>query len=646
MEGLLAFLRSPIMAKLCIELAGLLLVLHARKRDLENFTSLLLGVVGLLCARDLLFHFFPYVELCLVSDLLVVVGLAFSFSWFGGKRLGAIILAAVNLALLVVFSLNLGLGFIPDYPFGFNLILLGLDGLCLVVLMGPRGKSGDSLWVLVGSRVWLPLAIGIAAYALALGFIGYQSPIAQCLLIPLAYLAIPLLALSYMGQSDAQSQRDRDYLTTTIDSIYAFMESSGNAFKNSADLNELLMYITTSLVKETKADSGLIAMMDEFDDILTVKAVQGSFPPPFKLPQELSRKQARIDAYIKHAQFKVGETVLGESLKTGTPIFVDDPSRDGRFYVNDEEDFLRYSSMMIVPFIMGDRSIGVAALARSGTSPAFSEMEYERCKMLADFGTIVIRNLQSAMEASEKSNIEKEADIAQDIQRGFLPKKLVDVGRASFAAFCQSAHGVNSDYYDLISTRNGKAYIVMADIAGKGVQASVIMVMVRTLLHLVTNTDRDIATVMSWINRGITGKVEMDHFATLALVELDCESGALRYVNAGHRPPLVYRLQEKSMESVEVESVPIGVERKTEYRVSELALGAGDVLVLYTDGLVEAMNVQGKQYGEKRLREVIIGNGSQNPKDMVLSVKKDIQEFIGQARQHDDQSLLIVQIQD
>jgi sigma-B regulation protein RsbU (phosphoserine phosphatase) len=286
----------------------------------------------------------------------------------------------------------------------------------------------------------------------------------------------------------------------------------------------------------------------------------------------------------------------------------------------------------------------VVALSRIPSRSAFTSSDFERARMLADFGSIVIRNLQLAMEAAEKSTIDKETSISEDIQKMFLPKKLPDMEKMSFGAFSSPARGVHSDYYDIIHNKQGSAVLVISDVAGKGIHSSLLMVMIRTLLHLTTITTKNIGTVLTWVNRGITGKIEMDHFATLALAEVDLETGQIQYSSAAHQNALIVRKKTSTSEMLEMESVPIGVDRKTEYTATNLQLEPGDTFVMYTDGILEAMNIQGKQYGKKRLGDVILRNAGQTAKDLAVTVRSDVQDFIGQARQHDDQSILIMRL--
>ncbi|HSV56301.1 MAG TPA: PP2C family protein-serine/threonine phosphatase, partial [Magnetospirillaceae bacterium] len=171
-----------------------------------------------------------------------------------------------------------------------------------------------------------------------------------------------------------------------------------------------------------------------------------------------------------------------------------------------------------------------------------------------------------------------------------------------------------------------------------------VMVMVRSILHLVANTDKDAATMLSWINRGITGKIEVDHYATLGLVSVDLATGRTVYANAGHQPLLVLRAADDAIESLEIRSVPIGVERGTGYGSRSLVLRDGDLLLMYTDGVVESMNAQGRQFGRKNLGNSLLRCRGLSAREAISRIRSDLANFAGEARQHDDQTVLVLKM--
>jgi sigma-B regulation protein RsbU (phosphoserine phosphatase) len=644
METIANILGSPLTAKLLMLAAVFVALSLCRKRDLEGVSNIILAVLPLLAVRDILFTIFPISEIFLVSDVILFAIYGFFVFRAYGKKILSVAFVAVNLVFLLAFTANLLFAFAVDLPPAVYLSMLGLDLVALLVLSALSGKSAQTLSAQVAFKVAAPFLCAYAVYAALAALLGYDNFIVQRVAVPASYFILIYYCVIFLVEFEKEGQSERDHLNSTVDSIYAFMEGTGAMYSESLDMEPLLKTINAAMIKESEADGGLIAMVDEFDDIVAVKVMEGDFAPPFKLPADLPRKKARVEALLKHAQFSLGESIFGESVKTGGVYLRNEPASDSRVFVNGEEDFLSFSSLMVVPFNIRGKVVGIQALERKQGNAPFSDEIFERVKMLADYGAIVIRNSQFAIEAAERANIEKEAAISEDIQRTLLPKKLPDIGNLCFGSFSQTAHGVYSDYFDVIQNRKDRLSVIMSDVAGKGVHASVIMAMVRAILHLVTNTDKDAATVLTWINRGITGKIEMDHFATMGVLVADPETGLTEFSSAASQAPLVYRAAGNRIETLEAESVPIGVESKTEYRSERLVLAPEDFIVLYSDGVIEVMNDQGKQYGRKRLTDVILKNAHESPKELAMIVRQDIQDFIGQTRPHDDQSLLIMKL--
>jgi sigma-B regulation protein RsbU (phosphoserine phosphatase) len=196
----------------------------------------------------------------------------------------------------------------------------------------------------------------------------------------------------------------------------------------------------------------------------------------------------------------------------------------------------------------------------------------------------------------------------------------------------------------VILARRDRIVLAVADVAGKGIQSSMVMMMLRSVLHLVTNTTKDSATILDWINKGITGKIDMDHYATLAYASYCPDTHELDFASAGHQPMLYWKSKTREIEVVQSKSDPIGVERSSNYKGTKLTVEKGDIIILFTDGLVETLNSEGHQYGIQTLSNVISENNAKSAKDIATEVRQNLQAFVGSASIHDDQTLLVMKI--
>ena len=636
-------IESPLLSVLILLACASALFFTLRRKDTEGQAGSFIALIGFLCAKELFLAIVPDPALGFLLDMLYFSLVLFlTMAPFGrALRLWLIGALAINAAFAGLFAAWAFAGFAPVLPAWVFLPVLLLD-VVAIALTGAvnRKDTHDSARHLV-SETWLSTAVALFAYFVSLLILGRDSIGFERLAAPLSYSWLVMAGLVGLRIHDDETLAAVAYYEESIDSLYNLSFRVGTVFKGSFSTEDVLGSMNEAMIAETGADGGTIYLVDEFDDIIVAKAYSGLFPPPFALPESLPRKANRVESYMKHAQFRLGETILGEVAKTGKNIFAPAVSADNRFASNGDEEFLRLSSFMAVPLMVEDKIIGVSAVAKTRTGTQFDEANFDRFKLLANFGTLAVSNFFTFLEANERSGLERQAGIAAEIQRTIIPKKLPQFPSLALGAFSAPARGISGDYYDIIRTREDRLIGVIGDVAGKGVQAALIMVMIRSILHLITNTNKDIATVLDWVNRGITGKIDMDHYATLGIVAINIVTGELEYANASHQPLIIYRRATDSIETIEIKSVPIGVEKATKYQRKALRLYDGDIAALYTDGVVEAINGQGRQFGRKSLGEAMARNRSLSPKDIAGKIKAEVAAFMGDAHQHDDQTILI-----
>ena len=445
----------------------------------------------------------------------------------------------------------------------------------------------------------------------------------------------------YDPEEDAEKQMQNEVLKAGRD----FMVKASESFSDNDGLLNLLDTINKSVIDITKSDGGAILLIDEFDDIITVKTFTGTFPPPYQLPQDLPHKIARVETSFRFAQFPLGETIFGIAATTGKAELITDPLNDSRIFQNEPEDFLKLGSYIVIPMIVKGTVIGVLALARKFESPKFNETDFSNAQILTDFASCAIQNVFSYQEIAEHSELTKESEIACQLQKNMHAKTSFTIPGASFGCFFTGTEGVCGDYFDVIPCRKDRIAFVLADVAGKGMNSLIVMVMIRAIMQLVVNTQKTAATILTWTNRGITGKINIDHFASLVLANYDSENKKVQIATAGNAPGLIYHESTKEIEALQITSDPIGVDKATVYTDIEFPVEPGDIIVLYTDGLVEAVDANSRQYGVDNIKRLIKENASLKATDISTNIKKNLKEFCGSAKQHDDQTLLVIKIQ-
>jgi len=404
-----------------------------------------------------------------------------------------------------------------------------------------------------------------------------------------------------------------------------FTAKAANMFADEDSLDKFLDYFNRKLTETTRADGCVILLADEFDNILAVRSMSGSFPPPYKLPEDLPHKPVRVETNFRYAQFPLSDNIFGEIASGAEPVLIADSTKDPRVYQNGPEDFLACGSYIFVPVKINDEVTGLASLSRNPGKDKFGTQEFEDAKIITDAASTALKPLFSFLEYSEHRELTKEGDIASKFQKELLPEKLPAISRVSLGCWSSTAENVCGDYYDVIFSRRDRVSYVMADIAGKGMNSFMVMVMVRAMLRLIVNTPQSAATILGWANRGICSEnSNIDHFASVALINYNPLNGEAQVATCGINPVLLYSASARTITKISDASEPLGVEKDTVYKDINIKLTPGDILVTCTDGLLESLNEFGIQYSITSLMKVIETNNQLSGRDIANRVKDDI----------------------
>jgi sigma-B regulation protein RsbU (phosphoserine phosphatase) len=370
------------------------------------------------------------------------------------------------------------------------------------------------------------------------------------------------------------------------------------------------------------------------------------FPPPFEVPAMVKTKLQGVQKLFESTAIPLGETVLGKIAAENKGYYCRKVIDDPLLASNAKDDTLFISSFIGVPLIVNKEVFGVAAIIRRKKDAFFTELDYDRSKIFVEYASLTLDSLYSYSQLLEKQEIEREVSIAASIQKKLLPGRMPKQIQAMVAAFTKPAKGVSGDYYDIIPlTRAGKFALVICDVAGKGVPASMIMVMIRTIVHLIAGSAKNAGLVTTWINRGISGAIDVERFATLSYMMYDPTSKTLEYSNAGHNPAVLYRQKTGQLDRIDSPGLPVGLERDSVYTNVRQQLAPGDVLMLYTDGIIESLSASGEQYEEERLQSVFKAHIHESAKQILDAIMDDVNRFVGNGKQHDDMTLIIFKAQ-
>ena len=251
------------------------------------------------------------------------------------------------------------------------------------------------------------------------------------------------------------------------------------------------------------------------------------------------------------------------------------------------------------------------------------------------------------LELADRVVMKRDLEIAKDIQTWLLPGTPLQIPGYGIAYATRPANTVAGDYYDVIlrpgaTPSEDRVLFVVADVAGKSIPAAMLMATFQASLRTLSSSRAPLAQVVADLNRYACSNSQGGaRFTTAFLAELDPATGELLYVNAGHNVPILRR-RSGVVERPEVGGIPIGVLGDAAYQVGTTRLDSGDWLVIFTDGVVEAMNATGEEYDEPRLVRVIDGGSGSSPAELLRSLLAELDVFVGNTPQHDDMTCLLL----
>ena len=423
-----------------------------------------------------------------------------------------------------------------------------------------------------------------------------------------------------------------------------FLIKAAEAIRQQTDTAGILGFINKIMIERLFADGGVILTIGEFEDVLSVQAHSGNYPPPYKLPDDVPHQPEQVASNFKYAEFPLNNSFFGEAARSAKPILIVNAQEDDRIVVNGEEPFLVPGSLLTLPMIYHGTVAGLISLSRSTEHAPFTESDVQIGEILTSYATAALKLIYDLQEENELNTIENETDIASRIQKILLPKKLIDTPNLNFSVLFNQARGVCSDYYDIIQNQKDRLFCITADVAGKSIHACIVMAMLRSLLYLITNTAQNTQSILDILNKGITGKISIDHYASISLLAYIPAEKSIEYANAGTQSLLLWKASAKKLVRLEQKSDPIGVDTKSNYICKKISVETGDIAVLFTDGIIETLNNRGEPFGLKALAELLAENVSLSAKAITDKINKQIKMFMGKTSPHDDQTVMIIKV--
>jgi len=285
--------------------------------------------------------------------------------------------------------------------------------------------------------------------------------------------------------------------------------------------------------------------------------------------------------------------------------------------------------------------LGVLYLDSHVASSAFSELDREVLRTLAREAANVIENARLFSASRDKARLDHEVEIASQIQRQLLPKGFPSKPEFEVDGFTLACHSVGGDCYDFVELTGGRHGFFVGDISGKGISASLLASVLQGVIYTTAALDVSPADLVARVNQFFSERSAEERYATLFYGVLDM-AGKIKYVNAGHVPPLIRR-KDRSLEALESVNLPAGLFPDTEFTGAVAQMFPGDFMVIYTDGVTEATNVAGELLEDAGLRKLLQEFSGQTVQELSEAIRAGVQNFTGGAPQSDDITLVVIQ---
>ncbi|MEQ9066701.1 MAG: SpoIIE family protein phosphatase, partial [Gimesia chilikensis] len=340
---------------------------------------------------------------------------------------------------------------------------------------------------------------------------------------------------------------------------------------------------------------------------------------------------------------QLSRTVLKTVIDKKTGVLSADAANDERFEKSESDSTLTIRSILCAPMLGLDGSvIGIINLDTQLAGQMFSNDDLELLMVIASQTALSYESARLMISHVEKQRYDNEMEIAARVQKGLLPAKIPEVPGYEFFVSYEAARAVGGDYYDLIQTEDDLVWFALGDVAGKGVPASLVMSRVCSAVRSTVEFVPDVADAVHRVNHHIDEAAHDGRFITFILGQIRLSRDLVTFVNAGHLEPLLLQADGTLRElSADQPSIPLGVMDDYEYEALTHVLQPGEQLILYTDGVTEAMNEDRELFGIERLKSAILESAA-SPAERGPQILQAVKQFVGQHEQYDDLTLVII----
>jgi sigma-B regulation protein RsbU (phosphoserine phosphatase) len=431
--------------------------------------------------------------------------------------------------------------------------------------------------------------------------------------------------------------------------MFSFLHDLGEAISREDSHMSMYRLIVEGAMKVMESTGGVLYLLDASERSLVPRFHSDKCVPLVDIPERIASmarsNSSSLLSFLRLHSIAVGEGLPGSIFEAQRVEILEDLCKDARLG-GSGGSLQANTTVMIGPLSFGPKKLGVLAVTAPKGQRSYSPNDFEVFKSLVEQCAFALANAMAHQAASEKKKIEAELKSASDIQRILLPEKAPQIPGYLIAGKNIPARVLSGDYFDYIPLTDGGLGVVIADVSGKGTAAAIITAMCRSILRFSTQAGDAPSATLAAVNRQMYPDIREDMFVTMIYLAIQPD-GSLSLARAGHTLPLVWRKKTGKVETLHSGGLAVGIDKGAVFeRVTKdlsFHLDSGDCLLLYTDGVNEALDSKGLEFGEERIHAVLSSLAPQGPQAVIDGLISDVDRFLSGKRGHDDITLVALQ---
>jgi len=446
-----------------------------------------------------------------------------------------------------------------------------------------------------------------------------------------------------------QLERSKEEIQIEETLVFDFLHGLGEAFTETIRPADLHRLIVEGAARVLDAQGGALYMMERAGGKLAPAFVSKGCPPFIEVPLHILQQAAAdpmvLESYLRLHAIPPGEGIIGGVWQTREPMLLTDLAHAPEL-AGLRGTSLGAASVMVTPLLYGKQNMGVLALGNGPSSPSFTPSDFVVFKSIAEQSAFALYNAIIYSEANEKKRLDHDLEIARDIQRILLPSEAPVIPGYEIHGINIPARHVSGDYFDYLDVGGDKLGVAIADVSGKGVPASIIMAICRSVLRSQATGNSSPADVLQKVNRQLYPDIKEDMFISMAYLIIDYGNGTITLSRAGHDAPIFFDSATGQASPVKPPGMVVGIDSGSVFdRITgnfALSLKPNDCLLLYTDGVTEALDANGDEFGPERMTECVRASAAEGAPAVVTRLIDELRSFVGAQPQNDDITLIAI----